>query len=238
MCGRFTLTVRHLADVAAAVEAFLEPEHAALHRPRYNVAPTSQHFILRLEESRRLLVPASWGLVNRWAPDRTGAARQFNARCETVSVKPAYRAAFRSRRCAVPIDGFYEWRGPRGAREPVRFHARDERVLWLAGLYEDWTSPETGEVTLSFSVLTTEANAVVRPVHDRMPVLLDLDGLPTWLDVEARNDAALRALMVPAPDACLVMTPASCRVGSVRDDDPSLLEPDPERAPRQLGLFR
>jgi len=238
MCGRFTLTVQHVTDVAAAVEALVDPLHAELYRPRYNIAPTSKHFILRLEESRRLLVPASWGLVNRWAPDRSGAARQFNARSETVSVKPAYRGAFRSRRCAVPIDGFYEWRGPKGAREPVRFHARDERVLWLAGLYEDWTSPKTGEVTLSFSVLTTDANEVVRPVHDRMPVLLDLDALPTWLDVSARNDEALRALMVPASPGHLVMTPASRRVGSVRADDPAPLEPDPEPGPRQLGLFR
>jgi putative SOS response-associated peptidase YedK len=238
MCGRFTLTVRHLADVAGDVGAFFDPEDGALYRPRYNVAPTSGHYILRLEEARRVLVPASFGLVNRWATDRASASRQFNARSETVSIKPAYRSAYRARRCAVPVDGFYEWRGPKGAREPVRFHAPDGRVLWLAGLYEDWTSPDTREVTLSFTLLTTEANEMVRPIHDRMPVLLDVDSLPTWLDVEARNDEALRALLTPAPLDRLVVTPASRRVGSPRADDAALLEPEPSSAPRQLGLFR
>lgn len=238
MCGRFTLTIARLEDVALGVGAFVDPEVAARHRPRYNVAPTSSHVVLRLEAARRELVPATWGLVNRWAKDRRAASRQFNARAETVAEKPAYRAAYRARRCAVPIDGFYEWRGPKGAREPVRFHAPDERVLWLAGLYEDWTSPETGEVTLSFTVLTTDANSTVRPIHDRMPVLLDAAALPVWLDVGARNDDALRAMVGPAPEGLLTITAASHRVGSPRSDDPGLLMAEAGPVEAQLGLFR
>lgn len=237
MCGRFTLTVRQLAEVAADVGAFVEDEFVASHRPRYNVAPTSRHWIVRLEAGRRELVPASWGLVPSWAKDRAIGARQINARAETVAEKPAFRAAFRARRCLVPIDGFYEWRGPKGAREPVWFHAADRSVLWLAGLFEGWTEPSTGEVLTSFTVLTTEPNAEVREVHDRMPVILSRQGLATWLETPATNDVALRALLVPAPDDRLAVHPVSRRVNAVQADDPGLVEPVYETSPRQLGLF-
>lgn len=237
MCGRFTLTVHQLAEVAAEVEAWLDPEHASRYRASYNIAPTRAHWILRYDGARREVVPGRWGLVNAWAKDPSMGVRQFNARSETVAEKPSFRAAFRARRCAVPVDGFYEWRGPKGAREPVHFHAPDRSLLWLAGLYEGWAAPDTGEVVTTFTLITTSANALVSPIHDRMPVLLERDAIGGWLGEAAVNDTDLHRWMRPAPDERLVFLPASRRVNSVRDDDPALLEADPEVAGAQLGLF-
>jgi putative SOS response-associated peptidase YedK len=237
MCGRFTLTIHHLADVAEAVAASLDSDAAARHRPRFNVAPTSRHVLVRVLEARRQLVSADWGLVPSWAAGRPGATRPFNARSETAATKPAFRGAFRSRRCIVPVDGFYEWRGPKGAREPVRFHAPDARVLWLAGLYEPSTDPDTGEVTTSFALLTTEANELVRPVHDRMPVILDAAGIEAWLEDRTSDVRALTSLLRPAPADALTSTPASRRLNTATLDEPSLLDAEPPVATPQLRLF-
>lgn len=237
MCGRFTLTVRHLAEVAEAARATVDPEFVAMHRPRFNVAPTSRHFIVRVDDGRRELVPADWGLVNSWAKSRSVGAKQFNARSETAAVKPAFRAAFRARRCIVPVDGFYEWRGPRGAREPMRFHAPDDRLLWLAGLYESWTCGETGEVIPTFALLTTEANEVVCPVHDRMPVILDERGIDAWLSPSTTDATTLQVLLRPAHAETLAAAPASRRLNSATVDEPSLLVPEPLEGPPQLRLF-
>ncbi|MBM4357172.1 MAG: SOS response-associated peptidase [Deltaproteobacteria bacterium] len=235
MCGRFTLTVATLSEVARSIGAIIEPGVLEAYRPRYNVGPTSRHFVARLVEGRRELIDAEWGLVTSWAASRPGATRPINARSETAAEKPTFRAAFRSRRCVVPVDGFYEWRGPKGAREPVRFHAPDARILWLAGLYESFTMPTTGEVMTTFALLTTEANDVVRPVHDRMPVLLDGPGIAGWLSDRPFDLGALRALLRPAPASTLEARPASRRLNVATIDEPSLLEPDP--APAQLRLF-
>jgi len=238
MCGRVTLTVHQLEDVADGIHAALDPDHAREYRPRFNVAPTSRHWIVRLESGRRELVPASWGLVPSWAKERSIGGKQFNARAETVAEKPAFRAAYRARRCVVPIDGFYEWRGPRTAREPVWFHAPDRSILWLAGLYEGWADPTTGEVVPTFTLITTSANSLVAEVHDRMPVLLSAKDVPAWLDTSANNDRAAAALLVPSRPEALRFFAVSRRVNSVRDDDAALIEPFAvDGSARQLGLF-
>lgn len=236
MCGRFTLTVHKLGDVAEEVAAFVDADDASTYRPRFNIAPTSRHWIVRLEAGRRELVPAHWGLVNSWAKDRSVGSKQFNARGETVAVKPAFRAAFRARRCVVPVDGFYEWRGPKTARSPVWFHAPDRSLVWLAGLYEVWTEPVTGELLPSFTLITTSANELVAPIHDRMPVLLDAAGIEAWLDTSGPHARDAGTLLVPAPSNALAFFPVSRRVNTVRDDDAGLLEPEVEALSPQLGL--
>lgn len=236
MCGRFTLSVRQLAEVAAEVEAFLDPMDASTHRPRFNIAPTSRHWLMRLDGARRELVPAHWGLLNSWATVRSAGAKQCNARAETVSVKPAFRAAFRSRRCVVPLDGFYEWHGKKTARTPVWFHAPDRSILWLAGLYETWTEPVTGASFPTFTLITTQANAVVAPIHDRMPVVLARRDVAGWLDAAPGTLGRAQALLVPAPATALTFFSVSRRVNSVHEDDPSLIEAAPEVPAAQLGL--
>ncbi len=232
MCGRFTLTVHQLGDVVEQVGAFVAPEHLAEHRPRYNVAPGDMHWILRHARGRRELLRGSWGLINQGARDASLAFKQINARAETLSVRPAYRAAYRSRRCLLPADGFYEWRGPRGAREPLWFHRPDHGVMWLAGLYEGWTDPASGEARKTFTIITTDANDTVRPIHDRMPVIVPLERIDGWLLGEPAPE-----LLVPAPADLLQLRPVSLRVNSAADDDPDLLDPDDPQAKRQLSLF-
>jgi len=232
MCGRFTLTIHHFGAVVDSLEAVIDAELLASYRPRYNVAPGQRHWMLRNPSGQREIVTADWGLINSWAKDPSVAYRQINARAETVAERPAYRQAFKRRRCLLPADGFYEWRGPTKAREPHWFFAPDHSLLLLAGLYEDWTHPETGEVKTTFTVITTEANEVVRPVHHRMPVLIPQDRIDGWLTGARPGD-----LLVPAPVKVLTSRPASPRVNSARNDDPECLVRDEPGEPEQLKLL-
>jgi putative SOS response-associated peptidase YedK len=241
VCGRFTLTKRDFAELAAMVEAEELPEYAALYRPRYNIAPTDAHWIVRQKREQRELLPANWGLVNSWAKDAKGAARQINCRAETALKRPAFREAFVHRRCIVPADGFFEWTGTKAARRPIWFHAPDDGLLLFAGVYESWQDPASKEWRRTFTILTTDANAVVSPVHDRMPVVLPRDKVDDWLYVPAqdaqRRAEELVALMLPVADEALVATEVSPRVNSVANDDPACLEPAgdaPVTSPRLL----
>ena len=123
MCGRFTLTRKDPAQLA--LELGVTAESLDGYRPRYNIAPTDQHWILRVKYEDRELLPAGWGLVNSWAKDKKRAAQQINARSETLDSRPAFKEAFRERRCVVPADGFFEWVGPKNARQPIWFHRPD-----------------------------------------------------------------------------------------------------------------
>jgi putative SOS response-associated peptidase YedK len=236
MCGRFTLTRKDFRALAAELEASFDDAVESMYRPRYNIAPTDQHWIVREKREQRQLLPAKFGLVNSWAKDASGAARQINARSETALSRPAFREAFEKRRCAVPADGFFEWVGAKEARRPVWFHAPDNSLLLFAGLYESWRSPTSGDWVRSFSILTTAANETVAPVHDRMPVILDRTRLDDWLHVPARDAEAysrdLRALLVPAPGSALAGIEVSRRANSVANDDEGVLAPadDRERA--------
>ncbi len=232
MCGRFTLTVHHVGSLIDKLGASLEPELAGLYRPRFNVAPGDQHWMLRHKQGERVLVPAGWGLVNSWAKDPSIGFRQINARAETLSERPAFRDAFRRARCLIPADGFYEWRGARKQREPLWFHPPDGELLLLAGLYDGWRDPVTELWRKTFTVITTEANEVVRPAHDRMPAIVPLDRADDWLFGDAPA-----ALLRPSPPELLIASPASPRVNMARHDDPGLLDPDDPAVPKQLGLF-
>ncbi len=238
MCGRFTLTTSDRQWLAQELGVPIEQIDAERYRPRYNIAPTDPHWLLRLPREDRELLPARWGLVNAGAPDRRRAAAQINARAESAARAPAYREAFARRRCAVPADGFFEWTGSKNARRPHWFHRPDSGLLLFAGLYEEWTPPpgaEAGTAPASettFTILTTDANATVGAIHDRMPVVLPADAVDDWLFAGERDRERLSALLRPAPDALLIATAVSGRVNSVRHDDPACLEP----AAEQLSL--
>jgi putative SOS response-associated peptidase YedK len=236
MCGRFTLTRKDFRALAAELEASFDDSVESMYRPRYNIAPTDQHWIVREKQEARQLLPAKFGLVNSWAKDAKGAARQINARSESALSRPAFREAFEKRRCIVPADGFFEWVGAKEARRPIWFHAPDGGLILFAGLYESWHDPKSGEWTRTFAILTTAANKTVEPVHDRMPVLLDRAALDDWLHVPVRNAEAhaegLRNVLVPAPEGVLIGTEVSRRANSVANDDEGVLAPadDRERA--------
>jgi putative SOS response-associated peptidase YedK len=220
MCGRYTLTTTELGHVAATLEAEIDDEAAALHRPRYNVAPGDRCVVVIAPRGRPRLVAATWGLPG----ERTSLV--INARAETLADKTMFRESFQLRRCLVPADGFYEWMGARGDRRPLWFHAPDRGLLWLAGLYQTRI-----ERTLAFAIVTTEANAEVAQAHDRMPVVLAPAAAVAWL--AAPDPTLLR----PAADGALVAVEVSDRVSSVANDDPACLDPPDPRRPRQLPLL-
>lgn len=231
MCGRFTLTTDDYQTVARALEAQLPAQHASLYRPRYNISPTDLHWVLCNQESRRLLLPAVWGLPSRGRGKTDG---HINARGETAARKGPFRDAFAHTRCGVAADGFFEWTGPRQHRQPIWFHTSDTRIFVLAGLYSDQPDTHTGSPRRFFTILTTAANATVAPFHDRMPVILDPGDIDLWLrpsplDTKDPADfsASLQTLLRPAPDDTLVATPVSRRVNSPRHDDPACLEEVP-----------
>jgi len=222
MCGRFTITRRDgnslAAELGVSADSFVD------YRPRYNVAPMQKHFIVRIKYENREAIPARWGLAKSGAKDASMAAKCINARSETVEARPAFRDAFRKRRCVVPADGFFEWTGPKTARQPAWFHREDSRLVLFAGLYEAWQR-EQGEWETTFTILTTAANAVVAPYHDRMPVILADRDADDWMDPRAPDPLALKRLLVPAPADLLIATPVSPKINNVRNDSPDLLEP-------------
>ena len=241
MCGRFTLTAGDREWLAQELGVPIEEIDAERYRPRYNIAPTDPHWLLRLQREDRELRPARWGLVNAGAPDRRRAAAQINARAESAAHARAYRDAFARRRCAVPADGFFEWTGSAKARRPYWFHRPDGGLLLFAGLYEQWTPPPALEARANeagatapqpettFTIVTTDANSTVGAIHGRMPVVLSEEAVDDWLFEGERDHERLSALLRPAPDDLLIATAVSSRVNSVRHDDPACLEPAAEQ---------
>jgi putative SOS response-associated peptidase YedK len=193
------------------------------YEPRYNIAPTDEHFIVRMKNEERQVLPATWGLVNTWAKDAKRAAAQINARSETVDTSGAFRDAFTRRRCVVPATGFFEWDRTTKVRQPYWFHRPGGKLVFFAGLHESW-QPEPGRWHRTFTILTTAANELVAPVHDRMPVVLDERSADLWM-FPSTAPRDLKALLHPAPPEALIATAVSTRVNKVENDDPGILEP-------------
>jgi putative SOS response-associated peptidase YedK len=225
MCGRYTLTVKEPDDLAAALGAELEAGAGEGWKPRYNVAPTDSCLVLRVDEGgARRLGRASWGIMK--GKGEKHSPLQINARSETAAKIPIFRDSFANRRCVVPSDGFYEWTGQAKARKPIWFHPAAGGLLLFAGVWD----LRDGKPT--FAILTTSANELIAPVHDRMPAVLVGDAVAAWLE---RPDPALLA---PALVDYLVGTRVSPRVNAVANDDPGCLEPAPPDAePPQLKLL-
>lgn len=230
MCGRMTWATDGRPG-GEAIQLLIPGARAAFRPPpRYNIAPTQEHAIARAEREEIVVEAARWGLINAWAKDAKRAARQINARAETAHESRAYRAAFARRRCAVPADGWYEWTGPKRARQPHWIHRGDGAAFLLAGLYEAWTPPE-GPPRTTFTVLTTSAAARLAPIHERMPLVLPPERLEDWLDPGEREPARLRRLLEGPPMDAFTARPVSPRVNSVRHDDAGLLlafDPPPD----------
>jgi putative SOS response-associated peptidase YedK len=222
MCGRFTLTREDARQLA--LDLGVDRESLRGYRLRYNIAPTDQHWIVRTKYEDRELLPARWGLVNSWAKDSKRAAAQINARADTLASRAAFKEAFAKRRCVVPADGFFEWTGPKTARQPIWFHRTDGGLLLFAGLYESW-QPQPDKWERTFTIVTTAANKTMEPIHDRMPVILTEDVVDDWLYPKEQAVERLAQLLVPAPADLLEATPVSTRANSVKNDDLGVLEP-------------
>jgi putative SOS response-associated peptidase YedK len=222
MCGRFV----QLAARADLVRLFdIEEPGSFDPPPRYNVAPTQLVAVVRQDDGRRALVPLRWGLIPPWSKDSRVGYSLINARAETVAEKPAFRAAFKARRCLVPAGGFFEWKATGGKhKQPFHIRMRDGRPFALAGLWERWHGGDGGEAVETCVILTTEANELVRPLHDRMPVILAPADFGAWFD--PRTPAAeLHALLRPYPAEEMEAVPVGSYVSNPRNEGPQCLAP-------------
>lgn len=226
MCGRFTSTTS-AGDLAAYFDA--DASDIVELGEDFNVTPTSECYIVRMDDGHRVLDVVRWGLVPRWAESPAIGSRLINARSETASTKPSFRSAFRRRRCLVPIDGFYEWAVVAGQRrkQPYHLHARDDRPLAVAGLWESWrpTDGPDGSVLRTCTILTGPPNAVAAPIHNRMPVILAPDEWSIWLDPTEDDADLLQSLLDPAPDDVLEAWPVSLAVNDLHRHDRGLVDP-------------
>jgi putative SOS response-associated peptidase YedK len=224
MCGR----VRLSSDVSEIKLVFSIPPHRPTPNiaPSWNVAPTDPLPVVRYDtkgEERSLDVMRG-GLVPFWAKDIKTGFSNINAMAETVDTKPAFREAFQRRRCLVPVDNFYEWAKTADGKQPYAIALADRSLMALAGLWETWRSP-AGERVRSFAIITTTPNELCAELHNRMPVILGSEVWPEWLGEEPADPDRLRALLAPYPSEKMACWPVSARVGNVKNDDPSLIEP-------------
>ncbi len=237
MCGRFTL--RAPASVIAEQFALFE---LPLFMRRFNIAPTQPVPVVRMQPAtvaagpgeglsaaRREFVLLRWGLIPSWAKEPSIGNRMINARAETVSEKPAYRAAFRRRRCLVVADGFYEWQRAGRARQPYFIRMRDDSPFAFAALWEAWEGADHSYIE-SCTILTTEPNDLMRPIHDRMPVILPPEHYAAWLDPACEDAASLQPLLRPNPADVMRAEPVSTYVNNPKHDDSRCIE-------RQRELF-
>ncbi|MFB7469593.1 SOS response-associated peptidase [Kitasatospora sp. NPDC056184] len=250
MCGRFVSTTTP-SDLADLLRASVWPAPEAL-APSWNVAPTDQvaGVLERVDretgEITRQVRSLRWGLVPSWSKDPGSGARMINARVETAHEKPAFRKAFKERRCVVPADGYFEWRpvaaaeGRKAYKQPYYLHRPGGGLLLMAGLYEFWRDRAVAEDDdpaawlVTCTVLTTEATDAAGRIHDRMPVTLAPDAVDAWLDPVVTDPGEVRGLL-HAPAGELLVRPVATTVNSVRNDGPRLLDPVEDPLPEVTG---
>jgi putative SOS response-associated peptidase YedK len=216
MCGRFSLTANE-AELNLRFE--LEGGDAP-YVPRYNGAPTQLLAVITGESPHRLSFHR-WGLIPPWAKDISIGNKMINARAETITEKASFRTPLFSKRCLVPADGFYEWQQDAG-KQPYRIFVKNNALFAMAGLWERWKSP-TGEVVESFSIITTEANEFMKPIHNRMPVILKREDEKTWLG--SKDSVKILSLLKPYAAEDMDAYPVSKLVNSPRNEAPSIIEP-------------
>jgi putative SOS response-associated peptidase YedK len=220
MCGRFTQTDKALPGLEIVAEKPEEARECA----RYNGAPSQDFRVIRRHPKTgryhgdRLV----WGLIPHWVKTADGGRKPINAKSETVSQLPSFQSAYAARRCIVPIDNFFEWRKTTPPKQPFAIGMKDGSAFGLAGLWENWRHPETGEYLRTFCILTCPANELIATIHDRMPVILPPEAYHRWL---SPMEADPRDLLVPFPPEKIRMWPISARVNSPRNDDPDILTP-------------
>jgi putative SOS response-associated peptidase YedK len=219
MCGRFTITVA--ATEAAELLGVAIPQDF---RPRYNAAPSQNLLATRVNDAgKREAVLLRWGLVPWWAKDVKIGYSLLNARSETLAGKPSFREAFKKRRCVIPADGFFEWQAIEKVKHPHWFHRKDRKAFLFAGLWERW-EPASGDPVESCTIITTDANEVVQPYHDRMPVILAGPAIERWLAPGAISPESAAELLKPAPKSFLVENEVSTVVNSPKTDSPQCIE--------------
>ncbi len=218
MCGRFAIADRNYLPRTLKVQTPLD------FAPRYNIALSQKVPVVRqLPNGDNVTVLAEWGLIPSWVKQPEEMSHPINAKAETVAIKPMFRNAFKSGRVLVPASAFYEWQKVAKGKQPWLIRMNDGEPFAFGGLIESWSAPE-GERT-TFTILTTSANTLMKPIHDRMPVIIRPEGYETWLDPKFREVNILMGLALPYPDKEMEAWPVSTRINSPANDDPDLMAP-------------
>lgn len=224
MCGRFALAQEHEA-LRVRFGFTDDPEAPYQQLPRYNIAPTQMLGVVR-QNGGRTFTPMRWGLIPTWAKDPKIGNSLINARSETVAEKPSFRDSFKKRRCLVPATGFFEWQKVPAStsKQPFHIHLLNESVFAFAGLWSYWTDPQTKLDWLTFAILTTSANELMKPIHDRMPVILAPDNEARWCDPSTSAEQ-LHELFRPFPADQMDAYAVSTSVNAPRNDAPTCIAP-------------
>jgi putative SOS response-associated peptidase YedK len=223
MCGRFTNKAK---PEQIKTEFKIGSKNPNLYEPRFNIAPSQMIDVVFEPESERIISQLKWGLVPSWSKDSDIGNRMINARAETLTEKPSFREAFKSRRCIIPASGFYEWqKQAKGAKQPFYFYLKDKDVFGFAGLWESWIDKQTGEELETCTIITTEANNVLKSVHERMPVILKPESYDEWLDTKVKDTGRLQKLLVPYSAKEMDSHPVSRSVNIPDSDSSDLIEP-------------
>jgi len=221
MCGRYELH-SPVEELAREFDALLRADPAQL-PPRYNIAPSLMVPVVRVRKGERELAALSWGLLPSWNKSGQGN-RPINARAETLFDKPMFRNAIARRRCLIPADGFYEWQRRPGGKQPWHIGMLDDKTFALGGIWEYWAA-EGHQPVLSCAIIVTDANELVRKLHERMPLIIAREDWDRWLDPEVNNAAQIEQLLKPYPAEEMRAYPVSDRVNNAKNDDATLIEP-------------
>lgn len=217
MCSRYSLT-----SPPEAVRAYFGYTTEADFPPRYNIAPTQPVAIVRNDlKGQREFALVRWGLIPSWVKDPRDISTMINARSETAAEKPSFRGGMRHRRCLVPTDGFYEWTGAAGAKQPHLIRPKRQGPFAMAGIWEHWLGADGSEIE-TMAILTTAANATMAPIHDRMPVLIDPQQFDLWLECRPGTAETVLPLLKPAPDDLLEITRISRKLNNPRNEGPEV----------------
>ena len=219
MCGRYSL----IADIGELRERFDFDGSELTHAPRYNIAPTQMALAVTNGSERRGSY-MRWGLIPSWAKSASVGSRMINARAEMVAERPSFRTALQRRRCLVLADGFYEWKGKGSGKRPMRIVMASGEPFAFAGLWDAWRDPK-GEVLRSCTIITTSANELLSPIHDRMPVILPRELESLWLDHDIRDYAALGGILTPYITDEMEAYEVSSLVNSPANDGPEMVVP-------------
>lgn len=219
MCGRFTLTLSE-----AQLEARFGAPLPAQYKPRYNIAPTQEIFALIVDNQGRRIEHFRWGLIPHWAKDPKIAQKLINARAETLFEKPSFRDAVTRRRCLIIADGFYEWRQtPQGKKTPVYVRLKSREPFGFAGLWETWQSPD-GQTLKTCTIVTTEPNELIKPIHNRMPVIVPKEYEGLWIDPSPKGRAELERVLRPYRAEELELFDVSAAVNKPTNDGPECIQ--------------
>jgi putative SOS response-associated peptidase YedK len=234
VCNRYRLThsKQYLAERFQATGDEIED------RPRYNIAPTQRVLTVRDEQGKKVrhFTTMRWGLIPSWAKDISIGNKTLNARSESVTTTPAFRNSILTKRCLIPADGFYEWRKMGSVKQPYCFEVGEGEVFALAGLWDQWASPD-GEIIESCTILTTTSNSLVADLHDRMPVIVPPDKYNLWLDPDVTDFKAICDILKPYDATAMRLYPVNRRLNNSNNDDAESASPVILDTPTQANLF-